>query len=126
MYFYGCILRLHPKNLYMSKMRSIQLLLPTKGFFIARWCMHNLLVKKIFKSLFSQIIEVYVDDMITKYTDSEEHVKHLGETFEPLKKYKIIKLNLEKCVFEVSSNKFLGFTVSYRWIKANLEKIGLL
>lgn len=31
--------------------------------------------------------------------------------------------NPEKCVFGVSSGKFLGFMVNYREIEANLEKI---
>lgn len=59
-----------------------------------------------------------MDDMITKSKDPEEYVKHLGETFELLRKYKM-KLNPEKCVFRVSFSKFLGFMVSHRGIKAN-------
>ena len=34
-----------------------------------------------------------------------------------------MKLNLEKCVFSVSSEKFLGFMVSHQIIKVDLEKI---
>lgn len=34
-----------------------------------------------------------------------------------------MKLNPTKCVFRVSSGKFLGFMVSQRGIKANLEKV---
>lgn len=34
-----------------------------------------------------------------------------------------MKLNSEKCVFGVPSRKLLGFIVSNRSIKANLEKI---
>jgi hypothetical protein len=33
------------------------------------------------------------------------------------------KLNLDKCVFRVSTGKLLGFLVSYRGIEANPEKI---
>lgn len=47
---------------------------------------------------------------------------YLKETCKVLRKYKI-KLNPEKCVFEVTSGKFLGFIVSYRGIEANSEKI---
>lgn len=47
---------------------------------------------------------------------------YLKETYKVLMKYKI-KLNLEKCVFEVTSGNFLGFIVSYRRIKANSKKI---
>jgi hypothetical protein len=34
-----------------------------------------------------------------------------------------MKLNLAKCSFEVSFEKFMGFKVSQRGIKANREKI---
>ena len=67
-------------------------------------------------------MEVYVDDMITKSKEPMNHVKHLEETFELLRKYQM-KLNPEKCAFRVSSSKFLGFLVSHRGIEANPEKI---
>ena len=34
-----------------------------------------------------------------------------------------MKLNLAKCLFGVSSGKFLGFMVSQQEIEANLEKV---
>ena len=34
-----------------------------------------------------------------------------------------MKLNPNKCAFEVSSEKFLGFMVSHRGIEANSDKI---
>ena len=34
-----------------------------------------------------------------------------------------MKLNPSKCVFEVSSRKFLGFMVSQRGVEANPDKI---
>ena len=37
-----------------------------------------------------------------------------------------MKLNPTKCVFVVSSRKFLGFTVSQQGIKANLDKIKVI
>ena len=80
------------------------------------------LVNKIFKLLISHTIEVYVDDMITKSKKPVDHVKHLEETFDLLRKYHM-KLNPEKCAFGISSDKFLGFLVSHRGIEANLEKI---
>ncbi|XP_024033590.1 uncharacterized protein LOC112095713 [Citrus clementina] len=80
------------------------------------------LVNKVFKPLIGHTIEVYVDDMITKSKELKDHVKHLEETFELLRRYEM-KLNPEKCAFGVSSDKFLGFMVSHRRIEANPEKI---
>lgn len=65
---------------------------------------------------------MYVDDMITKSEELAEHILHLEETFELLKRY-IMKLNPEKCAFGVCSGKFLGFMVSHRGIEANPKKI---
>ena len=56
-------------------------------------------------------MEVYVGDMLVKSLDEERHLEDLQETFEMLRRYKI-KLNPSKCVFRVSSGKFLGFMVS--------------
>ena len=80
------------------------------------------LVNKVFKSLIERTMEVYMDDMITKSKNPNEHVEHLEETFGLLRKYKM-KLNPEKCTFGVESGKFLEFMVSHRGIEVNPEKI---
>ena len=67
-------------------------------------------------------MEVYVDDMLVKSKKAEQHLDDLKETFDILRKYQM-RLNPAKCVFEVSSSKFLGFMVSQRGIEANLEKV---
>ena len=67
-------------------------------------------------------MEVYIDDMLVKSMRAEDHLDHLQETFEILRKYNM-KLNPEKCTFEVSSGKFLGFMVSNRGIEINPDKI---
>ncbi|XP_019232993.1 PREDICTED: uncharacterized protein K02A2.6-like [Nicotiana attenuata] len=67
-------------------------------------------------------MEVYVDDMLVKLTKKEDHIGHLKEAFEILKRYGM-KLNPEKCAFGVTSGKFLGFLVSQRGIEVNPDKI---
>jgi hypothetical protein len=79
----------------------------------------------MFSDQIGRTMEVYVDDMLVKSIKAEQHVQHLKETFEILKKYKM-KLNPAKCAFSVYSGKFLGFMVSQRGIEANLEKIQAL
>ena len=80
------------------------------------------LVNKIFKPLIGHTMEVYVDDMITKSRELVDHVQHLEETFDLLRKYRM-KLNPKKCAFGISLGKFLGFMVSHQGIEANPEKI---
>lgn len=65
-------------------------------------------------------IDAYIDYII-KSKKTKRHVQDLL-VFEMLRKHTIM-LNPEKCVLEVVLGKFLGFIVSQRGIKANLEKI---
>ena len=80
------------------------------------------LVNKIFHDQIGRNVEVYVDDMLVKSKKDDDHLADLKETFQMLRKYNM-KLNPAKCVFGVSSGKFLGFMVSQRGIEANPDKI---
>ena len=80
------------------------------------------LVNKIFHDQIGRNVEVYVDDMLVKSKKDDDHLDDLKETFQMLRKYNM-KLNPAKCVFGVSSGKFLGFMVSQRGIEANPDKI---
>ena len=55
--------------------------------------------------------EVYVDDMLVKSKEEENHLDDLKETFNILRQYNM-KLNPSKCAFRVSSGKFIDFMVS--------------
>jgi hypothetical protein len=80
------------------------------------------LMNNMFHNQIGQNVEVYIDDMLVKTKDEANHLEDLEETFETLRQYRI-KLNSSKCVFGVSSEKFLGFMVSQRGIEANPDKI---
>ena len=67
-------------------------------------------------------MEAYVDDMLVKSKTILQHISDLEETFSTLRTYGM-RLNLAKCTFGVSSEKFLGFIISQRGIEANPEKI---
>ena len=80
------------------------------------------LVNQMFSKQIGRNMEVYADDMLVKSRKAELHLDNLKETFDTLRKYQM-KLNLVKCVFGVSSGKFLGFMVSQRGIETNPEKV---
>jgi hypothetical protein len=80
------------------------------------------LMNKMFREQIGRNMEVYVDDILVKSILPIDHVSNLQEAFRSLKQYRM-KFNPAKCAFGVSSGKFLGFMVSSREIKANLEKI---
>ena len=63
-------------------------------------------------------MKVYIDDMLVKSKESQDHTKHLQEAFELLRAYDM-KLNPSKCAFRVCAGRFLGFMVTQRGIEAN-------
>ena len=80
------------------------------------------LVNQMFSKQIGRNIEVYVDDMLVKSREEENHLDDLEEMFNTLRQYSM-KLNLSKYAFGVSSRKFLSFMVSQRGIEANPEKV---
>ncbi|KAI5351707.1 hypothetical protein L3X38_004598 [Prunus dulcis] len=80
------------------------------------------LVNKIFKEQIGRTMKVYVDDMLVKAPKRGDHLKNLTETFSLLRQYRM-KLNPSKCMFGVSSGRFLGYLVTQRGIKAHPRQI---
>jgi len=76
----------------------------------------------LFHDMIHKEVEVYVDDMIVKSRDEEQHVEYLAKMFERLRKYKL-RLNPNKCTFGVRSGKLLGFIVSQRGIEVDPDKV---
>ncbi|XP_074347173.1 uncharacterized protein LOC141686005 [Apium graveolens] len=83
------------------------------------------LVNMMFENQIGRTTEVYVDDMLVKSKEANDHVEHLIEMFNIIRRYHM-KLNPLKCMFSMESGKFLGFIVNYRGIKANPAKIKAL
>jgi hypothetical protein len=80
------------------------------------------LVNRMFAQLIGKTMEVYIDDMLVKSEKAGQHLEHLSQAFQLLRKYKM-KLNPTKCSFGVSSGKFLGYMVTKRGIEASPEQI---
>ncbi|XP_019225913.1 PREDICTED: uncharacterized protein LOC109207447 [Nicotiana attenuata] len=66
------------------------------------------LVNKMFERQIGKTMKVYIDDMLVKSLNSSDHLKHLQETFDILRKHNM-QLNPEKCAFGVSSSSFPAF-----------------
>ena len=69
------------------------------------------LVNHMFSKQVRRNMKVYMDNMLVKSKKAESHLDVLREIFDTLRKYQI-RLNPEKCVFGVSSGKFLRLMVS--------------
>ena len=83
------------------------------------------LLNRMFNDLIGKSMEVYVDGKLVKSKMAEDHIEHLNQIFNILRKYRI-KLNPLKCVFRVGSGKFLGFMVNQHGIEVNPKKINAL
>src|ERR1044072_557641 len=76
----------------------------------------------LFHDMIHKEIEVYVNDMIAKSQTEEEHLVHLQNLFDRLRKFRL-RLNPNKCTFGVRSGKLLGFVVSETGIKVDPDKV---
>ena len=69
------------------------------------------LVNKVFADQIERNMEAYIDDILVKSKSMSQHIVDLEETFSTLRKQGM-RLNPAKCVFGVTSRKFLSFIVS--------------
>ena len=76
------------------------------------------LMNKMFTKQLGRIIEVYIDDMVIKSKEADEHLRDIDECFQVLRYYRL-RLNPTKCAFGVSSRQFLGYIVTKCGIEAN-------
>lgn len=76
----------------------------------------------LFHDMMHKEVEVYVDDMIVKSKEEEDHVVNLQKLFDRLRKHQL-KLNLAKCTFKATSGKLLGFIVSRKKIEVDPDKV---
>ena len=80
------------------------------------------LVNMMFIEHLGRTMEVYIDDMLVKSEKSIDHIDHLKQSFDILRKYQM-KLNPLKCSSGVRAGKFLGYMVTRRGIQANPDQI---
>jgi len=71
--------------------------------------------------MLSQDVEVYVHDIVVKFDSCLQHIQDLKEDFKALRDHGM-RLNPDKCAFEVEGGKFMGFMLTHRGIEANPEK----
>lgn len=79
------------------------------------------LMDMVFASQIGKNLEVYVDYMVIKTMENRKHVNDLEEIFASIRSYNM-RLNPDKCTFEVQAGKFLGFMLINREIEANPDK----
>ena len=75
----------------------------------------------IFHDQMHKNMDAYVDDILVKSKEGEDHLDALSQVFERLILYKL-RLNPQKCVFGVESGKLLGYMISKKGIEVDPAK----
>ncbi|KAF8089159.1 hypothetical protein N665_0516s0017 [Sinapis alba] len=70
-------------------------------------------------------MEVYIDDMVVKSLEEQDHVNYLEECFERLNLHNM-KLDPAKCRFVVALGEFLGYLVTFQGFEVNSKQITAL
>lgn len=78
-------------------------------------------INYIFHDMNGKFMEVYIDDIVVKSPDFDNHLLDLEKWFLRMRKHQL-KMNPLKCVFGVSVGNFLGFLVHHRRIEINQNK----
>ena len=76
----------------------------------------------IFHDLIDLLVEVYIDYVVVKSKEVEDHIADLRKVLERTRKYGL-KMNPTKCAFGVSAGQFLGFLVHERGIEVTQRSI---
>jgi len=76
----------------------------------------------IFRDFLHNIGECYVDDLVVKTKDRENHPRDLNRVFEKLRQHQL-KMNPLKCAFGVTSRKFLDFVFQKEGIEIDLDQV---
>jgi hypothetical protein len=76
----------------------------------------------IFHDLLEIILEIYIDDIVVKLNSMDNHLADLCLALERMRWYGL-KMNPLKCVFVVSTGKFLGFIIYEHGIEIDPMKI---
>ena len=77
-------------------------------------------MNSMFHDFIGKFMQVYIDDIVVKSSAETDHLDHLQQSFERMRKYEL-KIN-PKCTFCVRAGDFLGFVVHKKGIEINQNK----
>ena len=82
------------------------------------------LMNHIFRPI-RRFVVVYLDDILIDSKTEEEHLEHLKEIIQALRKEKLYG-NLKKCTFLTHMVTFLGYTITANGIQVDESKVELI
>lgn len=83
------------------------------------------LMNRMFPKQLGKTMDVYIDDILVKSSNSNDHVAKMQECFNILNKFRM-RINLSKCSFRVAPCEFLRSLVKKIGIEASSKQIAAL
>ena len=80
------------------------------------------LINNVLRHHLDETVVAYLDDILIYSENEEEHVRHVKEVLECLKKAGLL-LKPEKCEFHKKKVEFLGYTISTEGVQMSADKI---
>ena len=80
------------------------------------------LMNKIFQALLDKCVIIYLDDILVYSKNTEEHLQHLEQVFQILRKHQLYA-KITKCDFLKKQVEFLGHVVSDKGLAVEPHKI---
>lgn len=80
------------------------------------------LMNDVLRHFIDSFVIVYLDDILVYSATLEEHMSHLTQVLETLKKHQLLE-NLKKCKFSQQSLVYLGYVISGGELKIDPSKM---
>src|SRR3954468_12090271 len=85
------------------------------------WATYQRAMNSIFHDFIETFMQVYINDIMVNSVSDSNHLDHLSQSFERMRKHGL-KMNPLKCAFFVQAGDFLGFLVHKKGIEINQNK----
>ena len=82
----------------------------------------TMMMNEVLRPFLRRSVVVFLDDILIFSRSWEDHLKHLEEVFEALRKHQLF-CKPSKCVLGATSVKFLGHIISGTFLKPDDEKV---
>jgi hypothetical protein len=96
--------------------------LPTDVIHTRHWLVVLRAINLICHDMLGIILKIYIDDVVVKSDNMDSHLADLRLALGRMHQFGL-KMNLLKCVFDVSASKFLGFIIHENCIEIDPKKV---